>query len=93
MNSSTKDKVEGALHQVKGKAKEIVGVVTSDVGLEAEGKAEALGGKVQSKVGEIKQVLEKYARDGADMRLFESLVDLFKKYGSQYGFDSLLLMA
>ncbi|WP_084502193.1 MltF family protein [Fundidesulfovibrio putealis] len=33
------------------------------------------------------------ARDGADMRRFESLVGLFKKYGSQYGFDSLLLMA
>jgi len=59
MKSSTKDRVQGTLHQVKGKAKEVVGVVTSDVELEAEGKAEALGGKVQSKVGEIKKVLEK----------------------------------
>jgi len=33
------------------------------------------------------------ARDDADMHRFESLVALFKKYGGQYRFDSLLLMA
>jgi len=59
MKSSTKDSVEGTLHQVKGKAKEVLGVVTSDVQMEAEGKGENLGGKVQSKVGEIKKVLGK----------------------------------
>lgn len=59
MKSSTKDSIEGKLHQVKGKTKEVIGVVTSDVQMEAEGKGENLGGKAQSKVGEIKKVLGK----------------------------------
>jgi len=33
------------------------------------------------------------ARGDEDMRRFDALVDLFRKYGGQYGFDSLLLMA
>jgi membrane-bound lytic murein transglycosylase MltF len=33
------------------------------------------------------------ARGDADMRRFEEMVGLFRKYGGQYGFDSLLLMA
>ena len=33
------------------------------------------------------------ARGGEDIRRFDSMVTLFKKYGGQYGFDSLLLMA
>ncbi|MBF0480662.1 MAG: lytic transglycosylase F [Desulfovibrionaceae bacterium] len=33
------------------------------------------------------------ARGDEDMRRFDALVELFRKYGGQYGFDSLLLMA
>jgi uncharacterized protein YjbJ (UPF0337 family) len=59
MKSSTRDKAEGKMHQVKGKIKEVVGKVVNDEDLEAEGKVENLEGKVQEKVGEIKKVVEK----------------------------------
>jgi uncharacterized protein YjbJ (UPF0337 family) len=59
MDDSTKDKVEGALHQAKGAVKEKVGRATNDPDLEDEGTAEKLGGKVQKKVGDIEKVLEK----------------------------------
>lgn len=57
MKSSTRDKVEGALHEAKGKAKEMAGEITDNPKLESEGKAEKIAGKVQGKVGEIKKVL------------------------------------
>jgi uncharacterized protein YjbJ (UPF0337 family) len=59
MKSSTQDKAEGKMHQVKGKIKEAVGKVVGNKDLEAEGKGENLGGKVQEKVGDIKKVLDK----------------------------------
>ena len=59
MNPSTKDKIEGAIHEVKGKVKETVGHLIQNPDLEAEGKAETLGGKVQKKVGQVEQVFEK----------------------------------
>jgi uncharacterized protein YjbJ (UPF0337 family) len=59
MKPSTKDQIEGMLHEVKGKAKETAGQVTSNPDLVAEGQAEKLGGKVQKKVGQIEQVFEK----------------------------------
>lgn len=59
MNPSTKDKIEGAIHEVKGKVKETFGHATNNPDLEAEGQAENLGGKVQTKVGQIEKVLEK----------------------------------
>lgn len=59
MKPSTKDQMEGLLHEIKGKAKEAVGQVTNNPDLEAEGQAEELAGKVQKKVGQIKQVFEK----------------------------------
>jgi uncharacterized protein YjbJ (UPF0337 family) len=57
MKSSTKDKAEGAFHQVKGTIKESVGKISKNVTLEAEGKGEKLAGKVQEKVGQVKKVL------------------------------------
>ena len=57
MKSSTKDNVEGKMHQVKGKVKETVGKVIKDRTLESEGKAENLEGKVQEKIGEIEKVV------------------------------------
>jgi len=59
MKSSTKDKAEGKMHQVKGKIKETVGKVVGNEDLEAEGKSENLEGKVQDKVGDAKKVLGK----------------------------------
>lgn len=59
MKSSTQDKAEGKMHQVKGKIKETVGRVVKNRELEIEGKVENLDGKVQEKVGEIKKIVEK----------------------------------
>ena len=59
MKSSTKDQVEGALHEVKGKVKETVGRAVKNPNLEDEGQAENLSGKVQKKVGQVEKVFEK----------------------------------
>jgi len=44
---------------VKGTVKEKAGQVTKNTDLEDKGHAEKLAGKVQKKVGQIEQVLEK----------------------------------
>ena len=49
-----KDRVEGSLHQAKGKVKEVAGKITGDAKLEGEGKAENTAGKVQNAVGGVK---------------------------------------
>jgi uncharacterized protein YjbJ (UPF0337 family) len=59
MNSSTKDKVEGKFHEVKGTIKEAAGKLSDNPKLKAEGTAERIAGKVQKKIGEVKQVFEK----------------------------------
>jgi uncharacterized protein YjbJ (UPF0337 family) len=59
MKSSTRDKAEGKMHQVKGKIKETGGKAVGNEELEAKGKSEYFKGKVQEKVGEVKKVLEK----------------------------------
>jgi uncharacterized protein YjbJ (UPF0337 family) len=59
MNDSTKDKVEGKAHEVKGTVKEKVGHAINDPDLEAEGKGEKVGGKIQKKVGEVEKTVEK----------------------------------
>jgi uncharacterized protein YjbJ (UPF0337 family) len=59
VNQSTKDRIEGAIHEVKGKAKETAGQAIGNPDLELEGQAENLGGKVQKKVGQVEQVFEK----------------------------------
>ncbi len=58
MKSSTRDKSEGKLHELKGKVKEMTGKLTDNPKLEAEGTGEKLAGKVQGKIGEIKEVLD-----------------------------------
>jgi len=57
MKSSTKDKVQGTFHEAKGKVKEMTGEITDNPELEANGKAEKIGGKVQEKIGQVKKVL------------------------------------
>ena len=59
MKSSTRDHVEGKLHQVKGKIKEVAGKIADNPELEIEGKGENAAGKVQEKAGDIKKVVGK----------------------------------
>ena len=59
MKDSTKDKVQGTTHEVKGGVKEKIGHATNNPDLEQEGKEEKAGGKFQKKVGEVEEVLEK----------------------------------
>ena len=56
---STKDKIEGDAHELKGKVKEKVGHAINNPNLETEGSSEKLGGKIQKKVGDIEKVVEK----------------------------------
>lgn len=59
MKESTSDKAQGKFHQLKGKLKQTVGKVTNDPDLEGEGIGEQIGGKIRSKIGEVKKVLGK----------------------------------
>ena len=58
MKPSTKDQINGSLHEMKGGVKEKVGQVTNDPNLAAEGQSEKLAGEVQKKVGQIEKVFE-----------------------------------
>jgi uncharacterized protein YjbJ (UPF0337 family) len=49
MKDSTKDKIEGTGHEVKGAAKAAVGSGLNKPDLEAEGNAEKAAGKIQKK--------------------------------------------
>jgi uncharacterized protein YjbJ (UPF0337 family) len=59
MKSSTRDNAEGKWHKAKGKIKQVLGKAVGNRNLEAEGKAENFGGKVQEKIGETKDVVGK----------------------------------
>lgn len=59
MNSPNKDKIEGTLHQMKGKVKEVAGKISDNPKLEAEGNGEQLAGKVQVKVGQFNKLIGK----------------------------------
>lgn len=59
MKSGTKDQVEGAFHELKGKAKEIAGKLSDNPKLQAEGTGEKIAGKVQAKIGQVKKVFGK----------------------------------
>ena len=59
MNPSTKNKIAGKIHEVKGSIKEKVGELTNDPDLEGEGIGENIAGKVQKKIGQVEKVFEK----------------------------------
>jgi uncharacterized protein YjbJ (UPF0337 family) len=59
MKPSTQDEIAGDVHEVKGKIKEQVGRVTNNPSLEGEGIGENLAGKVQKKIGQVEEVIEK----------------------------------
>jgi uncharacterized protein YjbJ (UPF0337 family) len=48
-----KDRIKGSAKQAKGAVKEVVGKVTGDAKLEAEGKADKTAGKVQNAIGRL----------------------------------------
>jgi len=57
MSESTKDQLEGKLHEAKGATKQKVGEIINNPDLETEGQTEKVGGTVQKKVGQIEKVL------------------------------------
>ncbi|MGD0362546.1 MAG: CsbD family protein [Bryobacteraceae bacterium] len=59
MNASTKDRIQGKLHEVKGKLKQKAGQAAGNPDVESKGQAENFAGKVQKKVGQIESVFEK----------------------------------
>jgi uncharacterized protein YjbJ (UPF0337 family) len=59
MKTSTKDQVEGKIHEVKGAIKEIAGKLSDNPKLEGEGTGEKIAGKVQGKIGQVEKVLGK----------------------------------
>lgn len=57
-----KDQIDGAGKQAKGAIKDAVGGLTGNETLQAEGKMDKVEGKVQSKVGDVKDA----ARDALE---------------------------
>ncbi len=58
-----KDQIKGRVEQVTGKVKEAAGKVVGNDRLEAEGKAEAIKGKVQAGYGDTKEKVKDKAKD------------------------------
>lgn len=59
MKSSIRDEAEGAFHEAKGKVKAVIGKLSDNPKLEAEGVVEKTAGKAQVKSVEIKQFMGK----------------------------------
>lgn len=59
MKPSTVDQAKGSLDSLKGKLKELAGIVTGRRKLEAEGKDQALAGRARKKLGQVEKVLGK----------------------------------
>ena len=55
LKSSIRDKAEGALHQVKGKVKEVAGKISDNPKLQHKGSVEKIAGKAQKKIGQAKK--------------------------------------
>jgi len=61
MTTINKDQVEGRVEEAKGTIKEATGKLVGDETLEAKGNIQKNLGKVQAKVGDIKQDLKDIA--------------------------------
>ena len=59
MSTGSNDEKEGKFHKIIGKLKQMAGIATDDIELEAKGKVETIAGKVQEKVGQVKKVFGK----------------------------------
>ena len=58
-----KDQVKGRAEEVKGNIKEVAGKAVGNRDLEAEGKVDKAGGKVQSTYGDTKEKAKDIAKD------------------------------
>ena len=56
IKSSAKNQKEGAIHQVKGAAREAAGNLSDNPKLKAKGIVERIAGKVQEKIGQVEKV-------------------------------------
>ena len=54
-----KDRIVGAAKQAKGALKEVVGKVTGDAKLKADGRADKLEGKIQNAIGGAKDTIRR----------------------------------
>jgi uncharacterized protein YjbJ (UPF0337 family) len=54
-----KDRVAGAVKEIKGSVKETIGKATGDAKLQSDGKADKIEGKVQNAIGGLKDALKK----------------------------------
>lgn len=68
MKTSTKDKIEGSFHEMKGTIKEGVRKLTNDRTLKAEGKTEKKAGKVQQRIGNAKEAVAKLRGKLAELK-------------------------
>jgi uncharacterized protein YjbJ (UPF0337 family) len=59
MKDSTKDKAQGAAHELKGAVKEKLGRAAKNPAVANEGTDEKVAGKIQKKVGDVEKVFEK----------------------------------
>jgi uncharacterized protein YjbJ (UPF0337 family) len=57
MKNSTKDKIEGTVHELNGALKEKAGDLARDPNLQDEGASERIGGKIQKKVGDLEKLI------------------------------------
>jgi uncharacterized protein YjbJ (UPF0337 family) len=57
MKSSTRHQSKGMFENLKGKIKQVAGIVTGQRKLEAEGKGQKRAGKAQEKLGQIEKVI------------------------------------
>jgi uncharacterized protein YjbJ (UPF0337 family) len=56
-NAMNKDRIAGAGKEIRGTAKEVVGKVTGDAKLEADGEADKVSGKIQGAVGSVRDAV------------------------------------
>jgi uncharacterized protein YjbJ (UPF0337 family) len=59
MTNSTRQQIEGDLHDAKGTAKEAEGKLTHDPDLEADGRIEKVAGIVQKNLGKLEKLIGK----------------------------------
>jgi uncharacterized protein YjbJ (UPF0337 family) len=57
VKESTKDRLEGAGHEVKGTLKKQAGQIVNNRNLVAEGQDENAAGKIRTKVGQVERAL------------------------------------
>jgi uncharacterized protein YjbJ (UPF0337 family) len=59
MKPSTENEIAGKVHEVKGTIKEKAGQLTNDPDLEGQGLGEKIVGKIQKKIGQAQEIVEK----------------------------------